>query len=175
MAGVTRSARLLSALAPIVLVPALAGCAKTLDVDKAEKTIGADYARQIAGADVRSVTCPDDVSADIGTKATCTMVLARDVRLTVALEVTGEDGKLRWTTVSGTLPGTLLEQRAKDALEARVGRRPDSVDCPARVNLKVGSTTRCTLTSGDQSFGATVTITDDDGGFDIDVDEQPLT
>jgi len=165
--------RALPAVAALAL--ALAGCSKTLDVSEAEKTIATDYARQIPGADVRSVSCPDDVSADVGTKATCTMVLARDVRLKVALEVTGDDGKVRWTTVSGTLPGALVEEKAKDALEGRVGRRPDVVDCPARVNLKVGSTTRCTLTSGDQSYGATVTITDDSGGFDINVDEQPLT
>ncbi len=169
------SPRILSCLAAVPIALALGGCTETLDIENAERTIGEDYAGKVQGAEVRSVDCPDDVSADIGTTATCTMTLANDVRLEVALNVTGEDGRVSWETVSGTLPGPLVERQVQDALERSVGKRPDAVSCPARVAMKVGSKTRCTLTAGDKAYGLTVTMTDNTGAFDIDVDEQPLT
>ena len=161
-------------LLPLLLaLPALAGCSETLNVDNAEKEIASGYAAQVPSADVRSVTCPDDISADVGTRARCALTLARDVRLDVDVRVTGDDGKIRWETVGGTLPGDRVERKGAAALAARTGRTPDAIACPARVDMKIGSTTRCELTAGDETYGATVTIKDASGAFDIEVDEQP--
>lgn len=172
--------RRLLALALLLLVPVgLAACSgeRTVDVEKAEKQIGDGYAKQVKGALVQEVACPEDIAAENGTKAKCEMTLARDVRLDVALEVVSEedDGRIRWTVVAGTLPGTLVEEKASDALEQQAGGAPDLISCPERVDIEVGSTTRCEVTVDAQTYGATVTITDETGGFDIKVDGRPTT
>ncbi len=170
------STRVLSCLTMVPVALAIGGCGNTLDVDKAEKTIGEDFPTKVQGnPDVRGVACPDDISADVGTKATCTMTLADDVRMEVALEVTGDNGRVRWEVVGGTLPGRVIEQQTIASLEKQFGKRPDGVKCPARVQLKRGSTTRCTLTDGEKAYGVTITMKNDQGGFDIEVDKQPMT
>jgi len=166
-------------LLPLLTLPlVLAACGETtVDVGKAEKEIGDGYAKQVSGAVVKEVSCPDDIDAKTGTKAKCEMTLARDVRLDVSLEVVSEEdgGRIRWTVVAGTLPGALVEEKSMEALEGQVGRAPDLVSCPERVNIEVGSTTRCKVTSDAQTYGATVTITDETGGFDIRVDQRPTS
>jgi len=157
----------------LLAVPALAGCSTTLNVENAEKEIASGYVEEVPSADVRSVQCADDIPAEVGAKARCTLTLARDVRLDVAVRVIGDDGKIRWKTVGGTLPGALVERRGAAALAAKLGRAPDGIECPERVNLKVGAMTRCALNTRGRIYGATVTITDAGGGFDIKVDEEP--
>lgn len=157
----------------LLALPALAGCAETVDADNAEREIASGYVELVPTADVRSVDCPDDISAENGTKARCTLTLARDVRLDVDVRVTGEDGNIRWETVGGTLPGDLVEQRGAEALAARTGQAPDAIACPERVDMELGSRTRCELTADERTYGVTITITDAAGGFDIEVDERP--
>lgn len=169
--------RLLTLALLLVLPVGLVACGgeRSVDIDKAEKEIGEGYAKQVKGAIVQEVACPDDVAAKKGTKAECEMTLARDVRLDVSLEVVDEkdDGRIRWTVVAGTLPGSLVEEKSAEALEKQVGRAPDLVSCPERVNIEVGSTTRCEVNADAQTYGATVTITDEEGGFDIKLDDRP--
>lgn len=167
--------RLPAVLIALPMTFALTGCSEQLDVANAEREIAAGYARQAPGADVTAVECPEEVSADLGTEARCTITQANDIRLDVDVEVTGEDGRIRWEIVGGTAPDDLIEPTAVDVLAKQVGQRPDGVDCPDRVSLEVGATTRCTLTAGEQVYGMTITITDSDGDFDIAVDEQPTT
>jgi hypothetical protein len=69
-----------------------------------------------------------------------------------------------------------LESTIADRLEAQVGQRPDSVSCPDRLEGTAGDSVRCTLTSGDSTYGITVTaksVKDDRVGFGIAVDEAP--
>jgi hypothetical protein len=69
-----------------------------------------------------------------------------------------------------------LESTISDRLEAQVGQRPDSVSCPDRLQGTVGDTIRCTLSSGDSTYGITVTaksVKDERVGFGIEVDEAP--
>jgi hypothetical protein len=64
-----------------------------------------------------------------------------------------------------------LEGQIATELEAQTGLAPTSVDCPADVPAKKGSTFRCTVTADDgSSAGITVTQTDDDGSIDWEVD-----
>ena len=66
---------------------------------------------------------------------------------------------------------------AEDALEKKVGTRPD-VSCPDDLEAKVGAETTCTLTAGDDptKYGVSVTVTSVDGetaDFDVKVDDHP--
>jgi hypothetical protein len=52
------------------------------------------------------------------------------------------------------------------------------VECPDDLDLKVGATTRCTLTDGGTRLGVTVTVKsvaeDGNADLDIEVDDEPL-
>ena len=81
------------------------------------------------------------------------------------------------TACTGTLASDDVATQAEDALEERVGARPDIV-CPDDLDAEVGAETRCTLTAGDDptEYGVTVTVTAVDEGeaaFDVEVDGQP--
>ena len=65
-----------------------------------------------------------------------------------------------------------VEAEVVNQLEAEVGERPESVDCPDEIEAAEGETYRCTLTAEDGStIGLTLTMTDDEGNFDIEVDQ----
>lgn len=75
-----------------------------------------------------------------------------------------------------TVPKVAVAQQVSDQLEARVGRAPDSVECPEGLKAEVGATLRCILTDGPMQFGVDVEVTAVDGSdvnFDIQVDDAP--
>lgn len=77
---------------------------------------------------------------------------------------------------SGSVSTADLEAEVAAQLEAEVGQAPDSVDCPDELPGEVGAEVRCTLTSGDTTFGLTLTVTsveDDQALFDVVVDDEP--
>ncbi|MDQ4037586.1 MAG: DUF4333 domain-containing protein [Actinomycetota bacterium] len=66
-----------------------------------------------------------------------------------------------------------VASQISDQLEAEVGQRPDSVECPEDLPGEVGATMRCELTAGEDVLGVTVSVTEVDGAtvnFDIEVD-----
>jgi hypothetical protein len=71
-----------------------------------------------------------------------------------------------------------VERTATERLTEFAGRAPDEVECPDDLDLKVGATTRCTLTDGGTRLGVTVTVKSvaEDGNADLDiqVDDEPL-
>lgn len=76
------------------------------------------------------------------------------------------------STAGDEVPGSRYGDEAKRLLEEQVGSPIASFDCPDRVKVESGGQFRCTLTTPDGAeLGATVTMTDEDGGFDVKVDE----
>ena len=77
---------------------------------------------------------------------------------------------------SESVSTTDLEAEVSTQLEAEVGQAPDSVDCPDALPAEVDAEVRCTLTSGDTTFGLTLTVTsveNDEAVFDVVVDDEP--
>ncbi len=77
---------------------------------------------------------------------------------------------------TGTVAADDVASQVSDQLGKKVGRAPESVDCPEDLDAEVGATTECTLTDGDTQLGVTVEVTEVDGSnvsFDIQVDDQP--
>jgi hypothetical protein len=84
---------------------------------------------------------------------------------------------------AGALPADEVADAAEDALEQEVGVRPD-ISCPDALAREEGATTRCTLTSGEDSveYGVTVTVTSAEGdrfigrrdtSIGVTVDDEP--
>lgn len=70
-----------------------------------------------------------------------------------------------------------LEAKVTDALEAKVGQRPDAMNCPDGLEGKVGATSRCILTAGSDRLGVTVKTDRVDGDnihFTFEVDKKPM-
>ena len=77
---------------------------------------------------------------------------------------------------SGSVSTADLEAEVSVQLEQLVGQAPDSVDCPDALPAEVDAEVRCTLTSGDTTFGLTLTVTSVEDGkalFDVVVDDAP--
>jgi hypothetical protein len=75
-----------------------------------------------------------------------------------------------------TLTAAEVATAAEDALEEEVGTRPD-ITCPDALDKRVGASTRCTLTGGEDpvEYGVTVTVTstDDTTRIGVQVDDEP--
>ncbi|HEV7186737.1 MAG TPA: DUF4333 domain-containing protein [Blastococcus sp.] len=78
---------------------------------------------------------------------------------------------------AGTLSAGTVARGAEDALQKKVGTRPD-ITCPKDLDATVGASTRCTLTVGKDParYGLTVVVTsvkDGNATFDVQVDRTP--
>ena len=63
------------------------------------------------------------------------------------------------------------EAQIADELEAQVGQRPASIECPEDMKAAEGKTYTCILTADDGSqLDVTLTMTDDEGNFEIEVE-----
>lgn len=72
-----------------------------------------------------------------------------------------------------TVEGQELEGKITTSLERQVGERPDAIECPNEVDAKKGTKARCIIKASDGSeIGLNVTMTDDEGAFDYEVDQQ---
>ena len=66
------------------------------------------------------------------------------------------------------------ERQIADKLDELRNVRPKEVSCPDEMKAKKGQRYRCTITAPNgEKIGATVEMTDDDGRFRFEVDQQP--
>lgn len=94
---------------------------------------------------------------------------------TVTLAVTTLAACGATTSRGAEAPESEVERYVSSALEKEIGIKPDKIDCPSGLRLKVGEQMRCTLTHENDSTGLTVTMSDVDGAefhLDAEVDEK---
>ncbi|MBK5110561.1 MAG: DUF4333 domain-containing protein [Thermoleophilia bacterium] len=167
-----------SALATLTL----AGCSFSCSIG--EKTASSsemnsqltDSYEQRTGIPLTSVDCPE-VKAEVGEQFSCTGTNERDIDLDIDGKVTSADEpddkiKFRWNVVRATAPGELYSTAARKSLERQSGRPLKSVTCPDRIPIREGAEVHCTVETADgEQLSATLTLTDLDGGFRINVDQ----
>ncbi|MEV0246235.1 DUF4333 domain-containing protein [Nocardia sp. NPDC050712] len=77
-------------------------------------------------------------------------------------------------TYTPTIEEADLEKSVQQTLTEKVGRTPDSIDCPGDLKGKVGTTMRCTLTADGTQLGLTVEVTgvvDEKVEYEVEVDQ----
>lgn len=76
------------------------------------------------------------------------------------------------TGCEGAIDGERMEEEIASRLESRLGRVPDSVECPGGgLSAEDGAAIECEVTAGGQTYDATVTVTGvQDGGLDYSVE-----
>jgi hypothetical protein len=147
---------------PLVLLAAiaLAGCAKEIDSKKAEKFI-ADKVSEQAGAKVKSVSCPNGLTAKKGETFECT--------------VTGEDGTSGKATITEKddqgnvsvdapfIHRDELEQSLSSGISEQSGGVDVQVVCPDIIVVQKGQEFDCEASTDKDKVTVAVTQTDDNG------------
>jgi hypothetical protein len=182
------SGRLVAVLTGVfTAVAALTACGRVATDDSVEEQIKSQL-----GTDTSD--CPTDLKGEPGQSIVCTATKggeAFDVKVTVT-SVSGstinfmiDTAVITPTTAPTTTPSTagagvvdgksvaqsvLLQLKAED-------KQVDEVSCPD-LPATVGASQRCTLRTGADTYGVTVTVTSVQGTdvkFDIQVDKTPTT
>ncbi|MFA9401153.1 MAG: DUF4333 domain-containing protein [Acidobacteriota bacterium] len=174
--------RLLLPAAAAVAALTFAGCSfscsigeSTATSDELNSQLRDSYESQ-TGIALTSIDC-EEAKAEVGEEIECTATNERDIDLEIKGEITSVDEsddtfKFDWNVIRATAPGEVYSTAAKKSLEQQSGRPLDSVECPDRIPIKVGAEVRCKVVTGDgEQLGATLTLTDLDGGFRINVDQ----
>jgi mRNA-degrading endonuclease toxin of MazEF toxin-antitoxin module len=128
-----------------------------------------------AGDKPDSVTCPNDLGAQVGAQLNCEMKV-KNQTFNVNVTVTSVQGSNVKFDMVETVDKNQVAKVISDKLTEQVGRRPQSVTCPDNLKGVVGATLRCQLTDTDDKYGVNVNVTSIDAGdvnFDIKVDDQP--
>jgi len=134
------------ALIPLVsLMAVLAGCASTIDSDKAERTILTATALR-TGSKIRSVDCPGDQEARKGNTFSCRVVADDGTRGDVLATVTDDTGRVMLRVPFRSTKAT--ERSMAETLTRRRGR-PVSVDCPDIIARRKGVVFTCATSTGD--------------------------
>lgn len=123
-----------------------------------------------------SVTCPEDLKAEVGAQVNCAMKV-KDQPFNVNVTVTSVDGdKVNFDMVE-TVDKDDVAKQISDQLAQQVGEKPEKVSCPDNLKGTKGATLDCELTDQGKTYGVKVTVTDVQGAgdvlFDFKVDDQP--
>jgi Domain of unknown function (DUF4333) len=155
----------------------VAGCSsgpKTVGKSDVEGQISAKMT-DAAGNKPDSVSCPNDLTATVGSTLDCSMKV-KGAPYGVNVTVTSIEGDQAKFDMVETVDKAQVASELSDQLTQQVGHKPDSVTCPDNLKGTQGATLRCQLTDGGQKYGVTVTVANIDGGdvnFNFKVDDQP--
>jgi hypothetical protein len=185
--------------AALALVIALGGCGTVATDDSVEEQVKSQLGTDTAD-------CPTDLQGEFGQSIVCQATKGDDpfdVKVTVT-SVEGNTINFDIVRVGGTPAAappaapagpadpaapasdtaadvapsdpsaTVVAQSVLDQLASN-GKQVDQVSCPD-LPARVGASQRCTLTSGTETYGVTVTVTTvlgTDVKFDIQVDQAP--
>ncbi|MDQ2699774.1 MAG: DUF4333 domain-containing protein [Actinomycetota bacterium] len=148
----------------------VAGCSggEKIDSGDAEDVIVKQYPSQADGLELTEIDCGDaDAKADETFE--CTARNDAGVSLEIESTITGVDGdkvNFDWTITKATSDGSAYADVAVSTLQNE-GYAVDSITCP-EFEIKKGVEVECDATMGDGSEQtATITLTDDNGGFDV--------
>ncbi|MDT7580208.1 MAG: hypothetical protein QOK35_1472 [Pseudonocardiales bacterium] len=180
----------------LALVGVLGGCGKVATNDSVEEQIKSQL-----GTD--SADCQTDLKGEVGQSIVCTAT-KNDAPFDVKVTVTSVEGDtinfdierlaaaptaapaapaaptsdtgadVAPSGSSATVDGKNVAQSVFDQLVSN-GKQVNQVSCPDLV-AQVGASQRCTLMSGTETYGVTVTVTSVQGTdvkFDIQVDQTP--
>ena len=181
----------------LALVVGLGGCGKVATNDSVEEQIKGQL-----GTD--SADCPDDLKGEVGRSIVCKATKGDDTPFDVKVTVTSVEGdtinfdierlaagptaapavpaapaaesgaEVAPSDPSATVDGKNVAQSVFDQLVSN-GKQVNQVSCPD-LAARMGASQRCTLVSGTETYGVTVTVTSVQGTdvkFDIQVDQQP--
>jgi len=147
----------------------------TLDSTEIEEQISSAYEDQVGRAPA-SVTCDDEVDAEVDATTTCVVddEGESDAEVTVT-EVTDDGADFDIEFAYSLVEGPTVAEQVSTQVGAEVGREPQSVECEPLASV-VGAETSCLLSDRGDEYDVAVTATDVQGtnvDFDIQVAAEP--
>lgn len=148
----------------------------SVDAGNAADTIQKQYPAESGGLKLTSISC-DSGDAEVDAKFTCTG--QNDAGITLEIEGTvtevnedSSDVQFTWSVLSSTSDGKAYADAATANLQAQ-GIAVTSIECP-EIKVEKGTKVDCEATLEDGSTQtATITLTDDSGGFDVVTSPDP--
>ena len=128
---------------------ATAGCGSddTVDASKAEQGIESS-SLSTSTTQLTSASCPDDVKKEKGGTFTCDVKLSGGGKAQVTVTQTSDRNTFSYAFKSGSveLPGSTVDKEVEQDL-ADAGIEDATVNCPATVPVKPGTTVTCPVTT----------------------------
>jgi hypothetical protein len=137
----------------------LGGCSKTIDSPKAERFIAKSVREQV-GADVKSVSCPSDITAKKGDTFECTVTGADGTSGKAVVTEKDDEGNV--AVSAPFIHVRNLEQQIASGIADQVGGSVE-LSCPEIVVGAKGDTFECQVTAGSDKAVVAVTQTDGKG------------
>lgn len=171
--------RRLVVLAAVAGTVLLAGCefscsiGNSISADELERQVRNSYEREV-GLPLTSITC-EEAKPDRGSPISCRAINAPGVTLWIEGRVTSYDSGTQvadfdWEVVRAESPGRIYANAAVGTIEQEWGIAVDLVKCPERIPVEPGKQVTCTAIEPDGVRTELIlTLTDDEGGFDIEV------
>jgi hypothetical protein len=153
---------------PFLLVLALAGCTKMINMDAAKTAVSAGLTEKL-GMAITAVTCPDSRAMKAGDVFNCTAAVQTGGQLVIRVTQKDDAGNIAWELVNGDtlIDLALLESSIKGSLKDQKGIDA-TIACGGKYRVaEPGKTFQCAA-SDNSGNKATVTITmkDDKGHID---------
>lgn len=171
--------RRLVVLAAVAGTVVLAGCefscslGDSISSDELERQVNDSYERE-TGLNLTSITCAE-AKPDKGSPISCRATNAPGVDLWIEGTVTSYDAGTQvadfdWEVVRAESPGRIYANAAVITVEQEWGFPVDRIECPDRIPVEAGEKVECIAVEPNGVRTALVlTLTDDEGGFDIEV------
>ena len=104
--------------------------------------------------EVESVSCPEDVKSETGTKFTCSAKFSAGGSAKVAVTETRAPDEFTYSFKPGTvkLAGAAVDEELERQLEAK-GVPGATVNCPSEIKVETGTTVTCPVTGAGGGVG----------------------
>jgi len=141
-----------------------------IDADDAAKTIQSQYPSQADGLKLTEISC-DSTDAEVDATFDCTAKndagVSLDIKGTInEVNKDTDNIKFDWTITKAVSDGKAYSDVAVTTLQKQ-GYAVESMECP-EFEIKTGVKVDCDVTMDDgSSQTATITLTNDNGGFDV--------
>ena len=171
--------RRLVVLAAVAGTVLLAGCefscslGDSISSDELERQVEDSYEEE-TGLSLTSITC-DEAKPDKGSPISCEATNAPGVSLWIEGTVTSYNTDTQvadfdWEVVRAESPGRIYANAAAVTVEQEWGIPVDRIECPDRIRVEAGEKVECVAVEPNGVRTALIlTLTDDEGGFDIEV------
>ncbi|MGA7932568.1 MAG: DUF4333 domain-containing protein [Kovacikia sp.] len=131
-------------LLPILTLPMLSACVKTLDSDKMGQSIQQDVIRQ-GGLSLKAVTCPAKIEPEAGKTFECVGEIESGYTFAIPVKQQDDQGHVIWDVphAKGLLNVAKFENSVQETLQAEIGSRPIIRCGEGFKSIKPGQTFEC--------------------------------
>ena len=155
----------------------LAGCASSVSKDDVSSAISGKLTEQ--GISTSSVTCPDDLEAEVGKSVRCEYAVdGKPIGVTATVtSLQGDQANFDVVSEAPLVGKDAVAEAIDEQLTAQGTASDGPTTCPGSLIGENGRTLRCEFSSGGQPVDAIATVTSvtgDQANFDITTEARPI-